>query len=812
MESLKAAFAAGADAVYFGLPAFNARQRAKNIEPRHLPGIVSEATLRGIKLYLTLNTLVTEDEIPQVLEIIDTAMAAGIKAFIIQDMGLLYILKKGYPEAEIHVSTQATTHTEGQIRFLSKCGVNRINLARELTIDEVRKLTALAHSLGTETEVFVHGSYCLSYSGQCYLCSFLEGCSGNRGLCQQNCRRLYRKGARTDYFLNLKDNSAIRFTEELALAGVDSLKIEGRIKSPAYVYSAVKGWKLLAENLSDEGAAAEAKALFDGVFNRDFTDSYLEGNIGSSMFSESPQDKSLRQVATVLSYTADSALLATDSMPSSVFPSELVIKDAEGKFICSARAEEEAEIPEDNSFLKAESRRSAVFCCRIKITGKLEGKITKGCAVYASRPALKAGEAEKSVENVVFRKIPVTATVSVGEGKPFVLELDALGKKGIYKSGKNVSLSLKTPVTKDSFTKQLSRFGSTPFELENIIFSEWDENLFIPVSEINSARRKCAAQIMGTIDSPRAGVFLESYNRETTAFPGEIPEKPFHKVQAGKEGGKSKLTVFLDSQEAARSLRSIYGGEIEIMFEVTDPSEEIDESFIPVFPSVMELEAEKEYENFIKNSRHNLVVLNNTALAMSAAASAKKWIAGNYLNITNSLALKLLADTQGCSGAIASLELSSRQGASLAAKSPLPISFFIYSAVRLMTTRQCLLEYRCGKKTSGKSCYYSCAGEESIDAVRGKSLRICKRKWNHTELYDSSFLSIPEIVTDLSGTASGFIIDLRLLSFSGHNSENISEITAAFKQFIDNPDTKGKNRINQLCVNVSRGNAAKGLS
>ncbi|MCL2791993.1 MAG: U32 family peptidase, partial [Spirochaetaceae bacterium] len=175
IECIKAAFAAGANAVYFGLPFFNARQRAKNIDPKQLPSIVSEAKLRGIKLYLTLNTLITEGEIPLVLDVIDTAMISGITDFIIQDMGILYIFKKNYPMAKIHISTQATTHTKGQITFFSRHNITRINLARELSLSEIKELTDLAHKNNMETEVFVHGSYCISYSGQCYLCSFLEG-------------------------------------------------------------------------------------------------------------------------------------------------------------------------------------------------------------------------------------------------------------------------------------------------------------------------------------------------------------------------------------------------------------------------------------------------------------------------------------------------------------------------------------------------------------------------------------------------------------------------------------------------------------
>ncbi len=800
--SLKAAFAAGADAVYFGLPSFNARQRAKNIRTEDLPSIVSEASLRGIKLYLTLNTLITETEVREVLDVIDSAMTAGIRAFIIQDMGVLYLLKKVYPQAEIHISTQATTHTKGQIAFLSKCGAHRVNLARELDADEVREITSEAHRLGMETEIFVHGSYCLSYSGQCYLCSFLEGTSGNRGLCQQNCRRLYRKNRNTGYFLNLKDNSALSFAKDLIAAGVDSLKIEGRIKSPAYVYSVVKAWKHLISDPDDYSKKELAEALIDGVFNRDFTDSYLANNVNSRMFADLPSDRSMKQFASVLSYTADSFTLCMDSGIASPLPAEIIIKENSGRFICAAVSEEEADTPAFAAEAAAGpgSLKGIRYCYKIKITGKLEGKINRGNAVFAQRPALSAGEAESSINNVVFRKIPVTAKVTAEEGKPLRLELEASGKRAFYESGETLSPARKAPAGRESFIKQLSKFGNTPFTLENTLFEKWDDNLFIPAGEINNTRRSCTASLLGTTGAEGKEKFLQEYKENNKSH-----------EETSKMKRESTLAVYLDSLPAANELKSIYGNAITIMFEISDPDVKIDDSFIPVFPAVMEWEAEKKYMDYIENSSCSLIVLNNTSLAETADRSGKKWIAGNYLNITNSFALKQLSLVSGCTEGIASLELSSEQTASLAEKSEIPVSMFIYSAVKLMTTRQCLLGYRCGKKTSDKNCYYCSCGEENLDEVKGRRLKIYKRSWNYTELYDSSFISVPEMVPGFSGKVSKFIIDLRSFSFAGHSADTIPVITAAFKEYIENPDAKGKARINELCINISKGNIRKGL-
>jgi len=799
IECIKAAFAAEADAVYFGLPFFNARQRAKNIEPKQLPLIVSEAKLRGIKLYLTLNTLITEKEIPSVLDAIDTAMISGITDFIIQDMGVLYILKKIYPMAKIHISTQTTTHTKGQTIFFSKCNITRVNLARELSLPEIKEITELAHKNNIETEVFIHGSYCLSYSGQCYLCSFLEGCSGNRGLCQQNCRRLYKKGNKKSYYLNLKDNSALEYSSELMDTKVDSLKIEGRIKSPAYVYSVVKGWKTILDCKENINIA---RSLLVGVFNRLFTSGYLLGNVNNNMFSETPLDRSLNKFAEVISYSADNFLLEISHQLKSDIPSEIIIKDDHGNFICTAIVDK---IVNNNAKEKTNQQRlkktseinttKGSYLYKIKITGKLEGKIKKGNEVFASMPALEAGEVKKATENVVFRKIPVFAEIYAASGEHFGLKLESLNKQGTYESDKPLSLSVKNPVQKEDITKQLSRFGNTPFELENIIFKKWENNVFIPSSLINSARRKCTAELLETIDSPGKDIFLQEYD----------------KIKENKDHNKNKLSVFIDNIVTAEKLKSLYEDKIDIILEVNDPtnSTNIDKSFTLFFPGVIEYNAEEKYKQLIK-SCDNKIILNNTSF-IEAMDSGKEWIAGPFLNITNSLALKLFSETSDCRGAVVSLELSLEQIKLLAEKSELPLYCFIYSAVKLMTTRQCLLEYKCGKKISDSNCYYNCCGEDILDEINGRRIKIYKKEWNYTELYDSSFILIPEIVPAIHNKISNFIIDLRNFSFVGHKPDTIPAITELFISYLENPISANKNKITELFRTTSKGNFKKGI-
>ncbi|RLB87251.1 MAG: U32 family peptidase, partial [Deltaproteobacteria bacterium] len=209
IDSIKAAIAAGADAIYCGLNRFNARNRAANISFEDLNGVIHLAHGQGCKVFLTLNIIIVGSEIPALIKLLNQLVNTGIDGVIIQDFGLFYLVSKQFKSLEIHASTQLNTHNKGQIKFLSRLRAGRVNLSRELNIDEIKALTLAGHKKNMLTEVFVHGSYCLSFSGICYLSSVHGGNSGNRGRCSQPCRDRYLTTPEgKDFPLNLKDNSA----------------------------------------------------------------------------------------------------------------------------------------------------------------------------------------------------------------------------------------------------------------------------------------------------------------------------------------------------------------------------------------------------------------------------------------------------------------------------------------------------------------------------------------------------------------------------------------------------------------------------
>ena len=306
IESIKAAIIAGADAVYCGLNQFNARNRAANIDFEDLIGIIHLGHTHNCKVYLTLNILIVGSEIPFLIHMLNKLINTNIDGVIVQDLGLFYLLSKYFKDLKIHASTQLNTHNEGQISFLNKLTATRVNLSRELNINEIKALALIGHKNNMSSEVFVHGSYCISFSGICYISSVLEGNSGNRGRCSQPCRDRYLPTLENKNFpLNLKDNSAYFDLKELYDAKVDSIKIEGRMKRLDYVYTVVKCWKKQIQSLYAQNRFNTDNSDLYKVFNRDFSNAYLKGNINKDMFIDNSRDNSIKHLSDINTYATN---------------------------------------------------------------------------------------------------------------------------------------------------------------------------------------------------------------------------------------------------------------------------------------------------------------------------------------------------------------------------------------------------------------------------------------------------------------------------------------------------------------------------
>ncbi|MBN2558376.1 MAG: U32 family peptidase [Clostridia bacterium] len=465
--SLQAAVASGADAVYLGLAGFNARLGAENFGRENLRDHIENCHIRGVRVYLALNTLLYDDEIPEAFDTACFAYENGIDAVIVQDMGLASLMSEQLPDLPLHASTQCSiTGLEGA-RYMGSAGFSRVVLAREASPDEIRRTTAS----GIDVEVFVHGARCYSYSGQCLMSSMLGGRSGNRGACAQPCRLPYELTDSQDrvllkgHALSLKDISYIDFLDELKDMGVRSLKIEGRMKNPGYV-AAVVG--IYRKYLDMGGKPAIAKADRNDLlkaFNRDgFSSGIFSSQPRSSAFSLSSPSNSGAPVGKVIETQKDGA--------SVVFNEEIDKSDglrigAEGSY---AGRNFQPGIP---SF--------------INIDGK------PGDIVFRTRDI--AFDKKYSLPEVMARgkKLPVHIMASVRiDEKPRIEIRDENGNVSTVVSSCKAQAAVSNGTSSDRITEQLLKTGNTPYKVESAGL-ECDEGVFVRISEINELRRKALA-------------------------------------------------------------------------------------------------------------------------------------------------------------------------------------------------------------------------------------------------------------------------------------------------------------------------------
>ena len=396
IDALKAAISSGADAVYLGLDIFNARIRAKNFTLDTVDEAISLCHAHGVLIYVTLNIQIYNRELSTLMEYVGALYEKGVDALIVADFGVASLIKKYYPDFEIHASTQATVHNKDGAELLCDAlGFSRVVLARELDRESIEYISK---SEKYETEIFVHGAHCMSVSGQCLLSYCLGGRSGNRGECAQPCRLPYRIGKAKGYPLSLKDMSLSSHIREITKSGVASLKIEGRMKNAQYVGGTVKIWRDLID--SNQNASQRDISTLSALFSRGgFTDGYYTGKIGSHML--------------------------------------------------GIRSEEDKEE-----------------------TGKLQR------------------------EEIALERVKIKLYASFELGKRAKLTLTLRGKEYTV-FGDVVERAISAPMTVKDIEKNLLKFGSTPFTVEEAVI-EADSGIIIRNSQINALRRAGVCEILSS--------------------------------------------------------------------------------------------------------------------------------------------------------------------------------------------------------------------------------------------------------------------------------------------------------------------------
>lgn len=491
-EAFIGAINAGANAVYLAGKRFGARAFAANFETTEMADLVRYAHLRGVSVYVTVNTLVFDDEVSQLLEYTDELVGADVDALIVQDLGMLDLLHRRYPHVPIHASTQTNAHNVAQVRFLKELGASRVILARETSVDVIREIKK---AVDIEIEVFVHGALCVCYSGNCLFSSMVGHRSGNRGECGQPCRLPYtllKDGVAVSeeaYLMSTKDLMTLRSLPELAEAGIDAFKIEGRMRKPDYVIQSVLSYRKALEAMRANSPfdSAEEVDRLKRVFNREYTEGYVLNAEPHTLNNAYRPNHMGVEVGTVESFSRGKVEIRL-SGDLSVNDGIRIVGDSDTGNVVS----------------------------RIILGSTLVPTAHAGDVILldSADPVTPGSTVLKTLDYSLVRSldgyldpewkmIPLRGTARVFVGKPMELEIrDADGNQAKAESAFIVPAAQNAPMSGLAIKTQLEKLGNTPFGWESLIV-ETDGQGFIPVKIINELRREAIEKMTVLRIAPR---------------------------------------------------------------------------------------------------------------------------------------------------------------------------------------------------------------------------------------------------------------------------------------------------------------------
>ena len=526
-EALKAAIMAGANAVYMGGSRFGARAFAGNFEDDKLIDAVDYAHQMGVKIYITANTIIKDEEIGDFLNYIDFLYEIGVDAVILQDLGMIDIISKRIPDLELHASTQMTASTAQDVLFLKELGVSRVVLSRELSYDEI---SAIKTETNVEVEAFVHGALCVSYSGKCLFSSMNGMRSGNRGMCAQPCREPYKATVENkplldkEYVFSTKDLNTLDILEDLIDAGIDSLKIEGRMKRSEYVFAVTSAYRQAIDNtiMKHEPSISSLDMNYsavelDKVFNRDFTKGYIGQDKGSKIMNHKFQKYVGKPVAKVIEYDRKSKRLILELLDTLTKGDGLNTGEFVGRIL------------KKDAIVKSADKGEIVAIDSIK-------KFEPGFIVYKTFDKIFMDDVSSRMSRV--KKIPIKAFVEIRNNNyPTLILNDYKGNTGEYKLEEYTTTALNKPTTRESIIDQIQKMGDTPFFVDSIEVSV-DENIFIPIKTLNLLRREAVSLLIES---------QSNSNKRVIEFKIEFnPTKINHSKKSKKE---LKWSVLIHKQE-----------------------------------------------------------------------------------------------------------------------------------------------------------------------------------------------------------------------------------------------------------------------
>lgn len=815
-EALVAAVENGANAIYLAGNAFGARAYASNFDREALREAIHFAHLRKVAIHVTVNTIVTDEEMEPLRDYLRFLYEAGADAVLVQDLGVARVAHETVPDLPLHASTQMSVSSLEGVRALAELGFTRVVLARELSLKEIRHICAHAP---VEIETFMHGALCVCYSGQCLMSSMIGGRSGNRGRCAQPCRLPYtlvdEKGQDVlgdkagSYLLSPRDLSTIDVIPDLIEAGVSSLKIEGRMKRPEYVATVVRTYREAIDTYyAGKGYAVTQEERDDlaQIFNRDFTTAYLEGRPGKAMMSDRRPNNRGLLIGRVTAYDWDRRIVTVKlsgrlglgdqvdfwvKVGGRVTATISALTDAKG------RAVEEGQAGDTVSFAIPSAVRD-------------HDRVFK---VYDARLMERAKETYASGAPV--RRIPVAIAVRAAIGEPLTVTLcDAEGHRGEGRTDFIGEPARKRPLSEETVRKQVSRLGTSVYEMQSLT-CEIEGEVMVPMSEINEARRKAVE----ALDALRL--------KEIEARPAR-PEPKFTDRIARPTPKKAHFLVAVDTlgkAEAALAAGAdgiLFGGE-SYEHRVIAPEEyerawqmarEAGARIDFNTPRIVHDGQQKHVERLLAAFAAfppDAVHVHNIAMLALVRRLTDFAIHADYSLISyNKQTLAFLKD-YGASGATLSPELTAKEIRQLAKESPLPLTCIVHGRLELMVSNYCVTGSFLGGCGEGPCTQPCTRGHFALKDRKDALFPLAMDQFCHMHVLNSKVLSM--MPHAMKFRAAG--IETMQIEAKAMGEKEIAAIVKAYRKamaFPEEPDEVQLSWIHeQEGKDITRGHYFRGV-
>ena len=752
-EALEAAVNAGANAVYLGGKAFGARAYASNFDRDEMEKAVYFCHMHHVRLYVTVNTLVDDKELPELEDYLIFLHNVGVDGIIVQDMGIIRAAQKIVPGLPLHASTQMTVTNSAGVKFAGEHGIVRVVPARELSLSDLDKACAT----GLEIEAFIHGALCVCYSGQCLMSSLIGGRSGNRGRCAQPCRLPYTlvdKNGKDllagkdagQYLLSPKDLNTLQVLPRMIEAGVVSYKIEGRMKRPEYVAVVVDAYRRAMDSYKAGHYEVSQKDLdnIEQIFNRDFTTAYLEKHQGRLMMSDRrPNNRGvligrvqkLNQDHTKAVVKLEKALHTGDGLEFWVKVGGRVgttvnTLRVNGKAVGTAEAGVLVEIDVPKG---------------VRLNDRVFRTLDSELMAYAGR---FYGEKNK-------KRIPVTALITAHMGSPLKVELtDPEGNTGCGVTDFITEPARKHALDETAVRKQIDRMGTTEYVLA-ALKTEIDEGVMVPMSEINEARRKaCEA-----LDAARLEAFAPARSKVKNQNTMRRWLAELERTQAHGQEATPQLTVWVDTVDKVKAALEggadwiLFGGDRYSSKDVTFTDYETAAKLakeagrhIAFATSRIVKEGQLAYfRKFLQQAEAchiDLLYVHNSGiwqLAKELALQTPLW-ADMSLNTYNTQSLQFWKEA-GAAGATLSVELNMGQLAHLARVSPLPLECLVQGPIEMMVSEYCAGGSFLGHLDKG-ACTFQCKEEIYLHDRKDARFRLAGDQFCRMHVLNSQDLSV----------------------------------------------------------------------